>query len=337
MKILIVNVNWIGDVLFSTFLIRCLKKSHPQSYIATLSSGLTAQLLENNPYLDEIIDFDPFKERGYLGVDISLAKKIKRFGFTHSLHLHRSFSRRLLVYFAGIEHRIGYPEKYSSILLTDFVASQRDKIHRAEYYFNLSEPVKVQDDGEGLDLFLQDSEVGRTKAKFISSDTDRFVVMHVGANWQAKKWPLEYFFETAKILYEKYEIKTILTGSKQDENLSFKNITGPVNYIKYLVGKTGLKELASLISLSRLCIASDTAPLHIAVALKIPVIAVFGPTSEAVTGPFRPAAKTIVLKEDVGCTIPCYKPVCPFDYKCINSIKPQHVLEAAGDILSCKG
>mgnify|MGYP005633205119 CR=1 FL=1 len=160
--------------------------------------------------------------------------------------------------------------------------------------------------------------------------------MHIGANWRAKKWPLEYFFETAKLLYGKYRIKTVLTGSRQDESISSQSIAGSGNYIKSLVGKTDLRELASLMSLSRFCVASDTAPLHIAVALKIPVIAVFGPTSDAVTGPFRPAAKTIVLREDVGCVVPCYKSACPFDYKCINRIKPQHVIKAAGDILSCK-
>ena len=333
MRILIVNVNWIGDILFSTFLIRCIKKSFPDSYLVTLVPENGAKLLKGNPYLDDIIEFDPFRERGFAGLDISLIKELKSYNFSHSLHLHRSLSRKCYAYFGGIKNRIGYNEKLKSFLLTQALISQRDKVHRAFYYFNLGSAIDVADDGSGLDIFIRDEELERTRGVLASHKLDRFCLMHIGANWQAKRWPLDYYSELIDFMADKYNIKVLLTGTEQDVQNADYIVCRSNSEVLSLAGKTTLRELIALIKLSQVSITVDSAPLHIAAALKKPLIGIFGPTDDKLTGPFRSEGKTIILKEDVDCSIPCYRDACPYDYICMRRVKPKSVLDAIGRVL----
>ncbi|MDP8216815.1 MAG: lipopolysaccharide heptosyltransferase II [Candidatus Kaelpia imicola] len=333
MRILIVNVNWIGDILFSTFLIRCIKKSFPNSYLLTLVPENGAKLLEGNPYLDGIIEFDPFSERGFTGFDISLIRKLRSYNFSHSLHLHRSLSRKCYAYFGGIKNRIGYNEKLNSFLLTQSLTSQRDRVHRALYYFNLGSVINIADDSNGLDIFIRDEELERAREVLASHKIDRFCLMHIGANWQAKRWPFDYYSELINLIINKYNIKVLLTGTGQDVQGADYIVAHSNPEVLSLAGKTTLRELISLIKLSQVSITVDSAPLHIAAAFKKPLIGIFGPTDDKLTGPFRPEGKTIILKENIDCSIPCYKDICPYDYICMRKVKPQSVLNAVGKVL----
>ena len=295
MRILIVNVNWFGDLLFSTFLIRCLKKKFPSAYLATLAAQDKVAVLENNPYLDNVIPFDFLKEKKSLLIDFSLLRELKNRNFSHSLHLHRSFTRRAYTYLSGVERRIGYREKFKGFLLTDKISSSRDKIHRARYYFRLAQVLGIEDDNGGLDFFLEKEELDFARAFLKQKKIDKFYIVHIGANWRPKQWPIAYWAKLIDLIKENHNIPAIVTGSCKDlepaERLN--KLTKFKPYI--LVGKTSLRELAALIKLSSFIVASDTAPLHMATALSVPVIGIYGPTSPDITGPFRPSNKSFVL------------------------------------------
>ncbi len=333
MRFLIVNVNWIGDIIFSTLLMRSIKKSFPSSYLATLVPKSGVQILKDNPYLDEIIEFDPFKERGFTGIDILLIKKIKNYNFTHSLHLHRSISRKIYAYIGGIENRIGYNEKLKSFLLTKALSSNRDKIHRALYYFNLGASLGLVDDGNGLDIFVEENDLVKGKDILAVHNIDKFCLIHIGANWEAKRWPLDHYVELLDGITANYELDVVLTGTARDIQDADYIVSHSKSKVTSLVGDTDLRELLSLIKLSQLSITVDSAPLHIATALKKPLISIFGPTDKNITGPFRPEAKTIILSENVNCNIPCYQDVCQHEYKCMRAVTPQSVLDSFDEVL----
>ena len=334
MRILIVNVNWIGDVLFSAFLIRCLRKKFPRAFIAALLPQNPAELLKNNPYLDEIILFDPLRERRFPYCDFGLIKKLKHRQFDCSIHLHRSFTRRFCAYLSGIEKRIGYNEKYRGFLLTDKAVSQRGRIHRAEYYFNIAGILGIEDDGLGLDLFLEQEELKAMRSFLERQNIKKFCLMHIGANWQAKKWPLEYWAEFIGLIKGRYNIDVIISGTESDkkeaEAISRLADSKPL----ILTGRTTLRELISLIKLSAVFAGTDTAPLHIAAALSTPAVGIYGPTSPDITGPFRPAGKVVLLKEDIECAIPCYKTTCGLKYECMKKVTAQKAAQAISSILT---
>ena len=334
-RILVVNVNWVGDVVFSTPLIKALRKKFPRAYIACMVVPRCKEALEGNPHLNEIIIYDedgihrsPF---GKLRLIAGLRSK----RFEAAILLHRSFTRSLLVSLAGIPRRIGYYRRKRDFLITDVVELPPDDTHRVDFFLNLGKPLGISLDDRNYEFFI--SEDDRKKARnFLRSeglgDSGTLIAINPGGNWGPKRWPRENFSETANELVKQYNAKIVITGALKDLALA----EGIASLMKQRpiisCGKTTLKEAAAIFERANLVISNDSGPMHIAVAMGAHTIALFGPTSPRITGPIG-RGRSIILHEDVGCRIPCYNFSCS-EYKCMEAIKPQDILEAARKLVS---
>ncbi|MCX5685847.1 MAG: glycosyltransferase family 9 protein, partial [Candidatus Omnitrophica bacterium] len=136
-RILIVEVNWIGDVLFSTPFIRAVREAHPDGYIACLLHPRCREMLEDNPRLDEIIIYDEEGAHKGLAGKIKLIAHLRKKNFDTAFLLHRSFTKALVAKLAGAEKIIGYPTKKRAILLTSPVEEPQEEIHKVEYFLNV--------------------------------------------------------------------------------------------------------------------------------------------------------------------------------------------------------
>lgn len=329
MRILIINLNWLGDVLFSTPLIRCLKKKFPHSYLASLLPERCFPVLEGNPYINELISIDDRKERAR-GIDLSSLKILRKGKFDISLHLHRSFSRQLLAYLAGIKCRIGYPQKFKGVLLTEKILLPTNVLHRALYYFHIGSCLGITYDGEGCDFYLEEDDFKEAENILEREGLKKgnYLVLHPAGNWPAKRWPVLYWSQLSDLISDKIGFKVVITGSAQDkylgDDIKFKAKIkqGLIN----LAGRTTIKGFSALLKFSSLLISGDSSPLHIAYALGVPVVGIYGPTSPQITGPFG-KGKAFIIRKDVGCKIPCYVTNCEFNYRCMKEISPQRVFE----------
>lgn len=329
-RILIFNVNWLGDVLFSTAVIRNIRYNYPDSFIACAVPGRCRQVLEGNPYLDEIIIFDEKLSHKSMLSKLKFIHLLKSKGFSTVFLLHRSFSRALIVWFAGIRERIGYYTRKRGWLLTaKIMAPKKDSLHRADYYLELikSSGLAVKDkfsdffigkeDLKTVDDFLKEHDLG---------ETDFLTGINAGGNWGPKRWQKEYFAELADKLIKNFGAKVIITGGLEDLELA-KQIQGLMKEkLIFACGAFSLKQSAALFKRLSIFITSDTGPLHIANAVGAKtIIALFGPTHPSITGPY-PADNVIVLQKQVGCKIPCYAVDCD-DNRCMKAISPEDVLE----------
>lgn len=334
-RILVVNVNWLGDVLFSTPLIKGLRKKFPKGYIACMVVPRCKEVLESNPHLNEVIIYDedgihrsPF---GKLRLIATLRSKY----FDAAILLHRSFTRSFLVFLAGIPKRIGYHRRKRDFLITDAVELPPEDSHRVDFFLNLGKPLGISLDDRNYEFFI--SENDRKKARDLLKseglkDPDTLIAINPGGNWDPKRWPAANFAETANELIKQYNAKIIITGAAKDLALA-KDIASRMEQRPIIsCGKTTLKEVGAIFERANLVIANDSGPMHIAVAMGARTIAIFGPTSPRITGPIG-RSRSIILHEDVGCRIPCYDFSCS-EYKCMEAIKPQHVLEAARKLVS---
>jgi lipopolysaccharide heptosyltransferase II len=329
MKILIINVNWLGDVLFSTPLIRCLKKKYPSSYIGCLLPERCFPILTMNPNVDKLIPIDEKKERG-VKFDFSVVKELKKYKFDISLHLHRSFSRRMLAFLSEIQERIGYSIKLKGFLLTKKIELPSKNFHRAMYYFHLGEVLGIEYDQKGCDFYLSNEDLDYMK-KLLKENKIKekeYIVLNPGGNWIPKRWPTTYWAKLADLIQKNVNKRVIISGSNSDVLLANKIKSKMDSNPIIFVGKTNLKQLGVLFKLSHFLISADTFPLHLAYALSTPVIGLYGPTSPKITGPFG-KGKAIIVKKDVGCKIPCYIKKCNLNYKCMTSITPELVYEEA--------
>jgi len=334
-RILVVSVNWLGDVIFSSSVFSALKKQYPQAKISCLAVPGIKDILEMIPHIDEVIVYDEKGEhRGWLA-KCRIIKKLKKGRFDAAFLLRASVSRSFLLFCAGIPQRVGYAGRKKGLFLTHKIQESEQKVHRAEHYLHIIESygIKVKERvtciGAGERERQEVNEMLKEKG---IDDNGRFVVLNPGGNWDLKRWPIENFLKLTRYLHEKYGCKVVVSGAVKDDPLA-RYIVEPIDddWAVDLTGKTNLKQLTALISRADVVVSADSGPLHLANAVGTPVIGIYGPTRPEVTGP-RGEGRAIILQRDIGCNRkPCYYLQCPQNL-CMRAITVEDVQKAIEQI-----
>lgn len=335
-KIIIFNVNWLGDVICSTPAIRAIKRFYPDSYLACLVVPRCRQVLEANPHIDEVIDFDEKgSHRGLVG-KLQLIGYLRSKRFDKAFILHRSFSRALMLTLAGIPWRVGYNTKKRGWLLSCSLEEPQQPAHKVDYFLNLVKATASHFvDGEFRELDEQDYEfvispgmldrAGRILKEEGLRPSSKFALLNPGGNWLLKRWPVDNFARLGDLIVEKTGMPVVITGAEKDltlaQEIAKQMKTKPV----ITCGQTDIKSLAGLLKLSSVVVTGDTGPMHLAVAVGSRVIALFGPTSPQLTGP-RGRGNYTLIHKDIGCEVPCYNYSCKVN-RCMQAIKPEEVMK----------
>ena len=329
-RILIVNVNWLGDVVFSTPIFKALKKAYPQAHITCLGVPRVKEILEHSPAVDEVMIYDEKGSDYGLWAKWKLINQLRRKKFDIAFLLHRSLTRALLIFLAGIPIRVGYDEKGRGVFLTHRIKSNRKEMHRSDYYTRIIEAFAVSVDDRLCELKI--SAQSRTdmeqmlQQRGIASD-DFLVLVNAGGNWDLKRWPKKNFVFLVRRLVRELNVKVVIPGAHKDIALA-EQITREARVsTAILAGQTDLTQLMALMQRANLVISADSGPLHIASSVGTRGIGLFGPTRPEETGP-RGKGQVQIIQHDVGCNREaCYFLKCP-DNVCMQSISVQDVMEA---------
>jgi lipopolysaccharide heptosyltransferase II len=331
-RILIFNVNWLGDVLFSTAVIRNVRHNFPDSFIACAIPSRCYPVLKDNPHLDEIIIFDEKDRHKGFFAQLDFVRLLKSRKFDVVYLLHRSFSRALLCRLAGIPERIGHHTKKRGFLLTSkILPPHRDSLHRIDYYLNVIEKAGLKVEDRYTEFHVSDEDM-LLVSDFLSKNSinpdDFLVVINPGGNWSAKRWPKENWVQLADKLIGELQAKVVISGSEKDVHLAKYIQEHMLNKPVISCGAFSIKQLGALAKRADLFITADTGPLHIANSVGCKkIIAIFGPTSSMVTGPY-PLKNVTILQKDVSCVIPCYNVHCK-DNRCMKAVTVDDVWEQA--------
>lgn len=323
-KFLLRLPNWIGDAVMATPLLEAIKLSFPMAHLTVLAALSVADVVRGNPYIDELIEFSRSKgNREDLGFDLS--KRLKKEKFDISINLPTSISSNFLFSRSGIKRRIGYKSFFSTFLLTDKVAKKTGQ-HQIDIFLQLLYPLGIFLPQLKPKLFLIPGEEQSTRSfldRLGIKEGQRLIVINPGAAYgSAKCWPKERFRELALRfvnLDNQPNIVFIGTGAMQDEIEEM--ITGLSPKVINLAGKTSIRTLMGIISQADLVISNDSGPMHMASALRRPLIAIFGSTDQRFTGPYY--GETVIDKK-VACS-PCFKRTCPIDFRCMKQIEVSDV------------
>lgn len=333
MKIVVRAPNWIGDSILALPCLESLSKNFPAAQIWISAKEWVKDLFISCSFVEGIIPLpDP---NNFKGIRNSV-KKIKGSHFDIGLLLPNSFSSAFLFYLAKIPQRWGYQSDGRAILLTKGVAlkSQENNLHQVYYYLGLIQGLGLQAKPQEIKLPLIQEDRKRAYELLRTLNVDfkkPLIVLHPGAAYgPSKRWPVQRYAELAFLLQERKEASIVIIGSSAEveeaESISSLLAKKPLN----LAGKTDLRLLAGLLSHASLFVSNDSGPMHIANALKTPVVALFGPTIPGQTGPFQQPAT--VIKKDVPCW-PCSYRICPFNHGCMMKIDPEEVYEAGQKFL----
>ncbi|MBN1912953.1 MAG: glycosyltransferase family 9 protein [Candidatus Omnitrophica bacterium] len=355
-KFIFINPFGIGDVLFTTPLVRAVKKRYPDSFICYWCNERVSPVLEANRNIDKIYALSRgdlkkiFKRSFFEGTNkgLSLFFALKKGHFDISLDFSLDHRYSLISKFLGIRERLGYDYKGRGRFLTKKIEiSGYNHKHIVDYYLDLLGLLGIEGDDKKLDLSLKEGERDKAREYLKNSGIDFKkplvgIAPGAGESWGKdagmKRWPVDKFRRLAKEIAGTLDSEVIILGSTSERDLAGEIIRDMPGKSLDLTGKTTLTELIAVIDSLDLLITNDGGPLHIGVALGKKTVSFFGPVDPLVYGPYPPDEEShAVMRSSLDCS-PCYRNFrlvkCDRDKECLEKIKVEEALRAANKLLS---
>jgi heptosyltransferase-2 len=323
MKIVVRLPNWIGDVVFALPALRSLSARFAGADIRLAGPAWAADLLAGTEFAGTVIAPGP-------------PEALRQGAFDLAVLLTNSFSSALLARRAGIKERWGYAADGRRVLLTRAVRRTKSvpPVHMVRYYLGLLEGLGLPTLPPSIDLAVPPGAKERSARLLAEAGIDPsrpFVLLAPGAaHGPAKRWPAARFGRAAGLLAARTGASAAVIGTAADAPLAAAISAALPDPPADLTGKTGLADLLGLLAGASVLITNDSGPLHLANALRTPVVAVFGPTDPRATGPFHSPAR-VVRTAGIPCW-PCDFRDCPYDHRCMGRVAPEAVAGAAEEI-----
>ena len=334
-KILIRSANWVGDAVMSLPAIASVRLTFPRAKISILAKPRVAELFHKNPVVDQVFLYEsPGVHQGIRG-KWQLARQLKKEGFELAFLLQNAFEAALISFLAGIPRRAGYDRDGRGLLLTHPVPVDKalKRVHQADYYLGLAESLgfhraqrvpslKVSEEGQ--------EEAGRMLQSLGLRESRGLVGISPGATYgPAKQWFPERYGALADRIARNLDASVLIFGNEGDKKVASEVRQNARASLIDLTGMTTLGQAIALISRCRLFITNDSGLMHVAAALGIPVVAIFGSTDPERTGPLGEVCR--VVRKFVPCA-PCLKIDCPEDRSCMRLISVDEVYDEVKSI-----
>lgn len=330
--------NWLGDLVMATPLLADLRHHYGQARITVMCQSNVAPLLEENPHINEILSFN--KPSGWIHAQQRDIIDPLRFGsYDLGILTTNSFSSAWWFWIGHVENRIGYATNLRSLLLDKAVPLPKniEQQHQVVTYKMLLKPLGIPISETPLELFVSAQEHQAALAMLAKFGVDLKKNVLVGINpgaayGTAKCWLPDRFTHVTRRLLEDPEAYIVYFGDSNGAALVNDICKEMPERVINLAGKTTIRELMALIQVCDVVLTNDSGPMHIAAALKRPLVALFGSTSNVKTGPYNHGT---VIHKHVECS-PCYKRVCPIDFRCMTRIEVDEVCNAILNLLQNK-
>lgn len=310
-RILVIKIGAIGDVILAVPSIREIRNNFPDAFISVLVGVESRHVLKKCPYIDELIFYDRKGNNAGIKGLLKVAGVVKRKVFDISLDFQNNRTSHIIAWAGAVRKRYGYTNNKFGFLLNNGSRFLKIGAGPVEEQFRVLKRAGINTIGASKRMELWP---GKEDLSYIDDflknewlrEKQLLVGINIGASWKTKRWPLRHFARLSDMLAAK-DIRVVITGSKKETDLvrQFMGLTRVK--IVNAVGKTTIPQLAALIKRCRLFLTSDSAPMHIASAMSIDFIALFGPTDAK--RHFEPTEKGIVMQKKVDCG-PCYKADC---------------------------
>ena len=333
-NILIRGTNWIGDAILTIPAMASIRATYQHAHIAVLVKPWVADIYKIFSAVDEVIIYEN-KYDTPAGV-FRLANMLKNRKFDAAILLQNAVEAAIIAFMARIPLRAGYDSDARGLLLTHSVKRTKEirKVHQIEYYLEMVKALGcVSVDREmRLETRINLQDARSIVKKYIPETNKAIIGIAPGATYgPAKRWFPDRFAAVADKLSESFPMQGIILGSKADWETAEEVRKVARTKLINLAGKTNLLEAIHLISQCRLFISNDSGLMHIAGALNIPTVAIFGSTNPITTSPA--GNKTTIVHQNVSCS-PCLEEICPTDFRCMKLVSVENVFAAAQNILN---
>ena len=341
-KIAIFRALYLGDMLLAVPALRALRRRFPQAEITLIGLPWAQAFVERySHYLDRFLAFPGFPGLKEVKFDAERTRifcaEARAYSYDLGVQMHGSGpASNEFIHELQAKESVGYvpgtqQQNASGLTLSALYPAGEHEIYRN---LGLTTLLGCQEEEPRLEfpLFQQDLvEVEQLLHPLLARSTP-LIGLHPGAKYASRRWPPEYFATLADELSSRLDAQIIFTGGDSERSLIERILRSLHTQAINLAGQTSLGGLAALINRLDLFISNDTGPAHLACALDIPSITIFGPAEYRRWAPLN-SMRHLALRVPVPCS-PCGYEVCPIDHRCLKRIDPQHVATLAAQHLA---
>ncbi|HEY9685792.1 MAG TPA: tetraacyldisaccharide 4'-kinase [Coleofasciculaceae cyanobacterium] len=331
-RILVMRYRFIGDTLLTVPFLRNLRAAYPDAQIDMLVAPTSGEVLRDCPYIDELIMFDTTRKHRYESGDgkprsfWSYARLLRQRRYDTAFVLKRSFSSAALAVLAGIPERVGFDTEGRGFLLTRRVPYQKG-VHEVDSFLEVLQATGVPVRDRHLESWWQPAETEKAARLLSEEPTARHVVLHLSSSNRAKQWPEAHARTLAEWLLSRPDCHVHCLGAVSDTP-QYEALRGQLpeslrERWHIHCGELNLLESMAFLKRMALVVGVDSGTLHMASAVGVPVVVLFGPMDERKWAP----VDATILSNPVVCR-PCNldKP-CRFGFQCMQELSPQTVID----------
>lgn len=328
-KILVIRVDGIGDLLNSTPAIALLRENYPSAEITVLARPLNAAVLIGNPDVDRILMFDRDGEHSGILARLQFYRELRRERFQLAVAMQTAMWSHLVAFLSGATYRLGRYQKRFRSTLTHAWRGKYRKGETHEVDRNL-ELVRLICAGEGkreLIFELSSDEIAAAEAQLASLGIgkDAFLIgIHPGGSSFDKRWPEKQYAEFADRLSRQYNATVLLLRGPEEAEL-VRNIQAAMQSDAITYAPETIRELGAMLFCCDLVVCNDSGPMHLAAALAVPTVAIFGPTDHVAWHPLSENAA--IVRRDMPCW-PCSAHKCKIGWECTKKLPVEPVWDA---------
>ncbi len=326
-KILCIKPRGIGDIVLSTVILDNLSGYFPNCKIDYLTEAFAKSSVENNPLVNKVLTMEhkelPFK----------VAYRLRKEKYDLIFDLWSNPRSAQITFLSGVKYRVGFAYRGRKYAYNILSSNGRGNHHSAEHNLELLKAagVPVKTKNIHFNVTQEDDKFGRNLISEIFPGDAKVIGIIPAGGWPSKRCDADKWVDICKTINKKYDVKFLILWGPGDEN-DAQHIIKKLPSNAKLAPDTKLSEMTGLINNCDFILANDSGPMHIAAALGVPTLGIFGPTDPAKHGPYSPKSG-FVNKEDLFCII-CNLQTCPYNHECFKNLSNDNILAEFDKLLS---
>jgi ADP-heptose:LPS heptosyltransferase len=327
-KILVIKFGGIGDVLMSTPVLPNLREYFPNAHIDYLTLIKNRDVLMDNHYIDRVLTFDARIDKSW-----DLLRHIRDKGYNLVIDLFGNPRTALLTYVTGAKYRVGFKFRGRRYAYNIKIDGRGGEVHNSD--FNLDALIKAGIPivskklnlsvnvvhKEYSDKYLRDNKLGN----------EFLIGIAITGGWESKRYKIKDYIELISLLSSKYKVKFLILWGNKKEYKDAQEIKSAHKDTAFIIPDSPIRYLAALIKTCKVVIGNDSGPLHLAGAVEVPVLGIYGPTNPKLQGPYGKQNVT-VENTKLDC-LHCNLLDCPIGNVCMTGLSKQTILEKFEELI----
>lgn len=330
-KLLVIKLRALGDIVLSTIVTKNLRLAFPNARIEYLVEAPFADAVRGNPFVDSVVIHDRERMSG-----VELIRTVRRASYDLVIDLFGNPRTALLTRLSGAPHRTGFRFRNRAYAYNILAEPRGADVHNTQFNLDALEAlgVDIQDRNIYFPVGAEDDAYIDGWIRNQGLENKLLAAVNPGGGWYTKRWGIDRLASLADRIAERYKAQIVILWGPAEQGTA-QEVQAQMHYAPAIPPPTTLKQLGALLKRCRFLVSNDSGPMHIAAAVGIPVLGIYGPTNPHLQGPFG-RGHVVVRNEGLDC-LGCNLVKCPIGHPCMLELEVETVLDAVDQLIKKNG